>query len=182
MPRDKAKPMELYHYRQLHRTNTPSGKTVAVRQTQLPLSWTSVSNKLISSMACYSISDFLQGGSLYNWLLNWRKDMWTPARNFCINKRRKNWLKVNAGSTASCPKQTRQEKNSDIPPYQNPTNSVCMHLWENWCWHCSRINKTKSRITKVTSASHCDLLNNYLRSANRSQRHTLQSSNVIIFI
>ena len=99
MPSDKAKPMGLYHYRQLQRTNTPSGKTVAVRQTKLPLSWTSVNNKLISSMACYSTSDFLQGGCLYNWLLNWRKDMWPPGRNFCINKRWKNWLKVNAGST-----------------------------------------------------------------------------------
>jgi hypothetical protein len=174
--------MELYNYRQLQRTNTPSGKTVTVGQTKLPLSWTSVNNKLISSMAFYSTSDFLQGGCLYNWLLNWRKDMWTPARNFCINKRRKNWLKVNAVSTTSCLKQTRQEKNSAFPPHQNPKNSVFMHLWENWCWHCSRINEAKLRSTTVTSASHCDLLNNYLRSAIRLKLHRLQSSNVFIFI
>jgi len=45
--------------------------------------------------------------------------------------RQKNWLKVNVGSTTSCPKQTRQDKNGATPPHQNPTNSVCMHLQEN---------------------------------------------------
>lgn len=47
MPCNKAKLMVLYYYRQLKRMNTPTGKTVAVGQTKLPLSWTSVNNKLM---------------------------------------------------------------------------------------------------------------------------------------
>jgi hypothetical protein len=47
-----------------------------------------------------------------------------PAWNFCINKIQNNWLKVNAGSTTACLKQTGQEKNDAILPHQNPKNSV----------------------------------------------------------
>jgi len=46
--------------------------------------------------------------------------MWTPARNFYINKRQKNWLKVNAGSTTACLKQTGQEMNGAIPSPKPP--------------------------------------------------------------
>lgn len=72
----------------------------------------------------------------------------------------------------------RQEKDGAIPPHQNPTNSACMHQWEKWCWHCSRITEANSKSNTVTSASHCDLLKNYLRPAIRSELHRLLRSSV----
>jgi hypothetical protein len=171
MPSDKAKPMGLYHYRQLQRTNTPSGKTVAVRQTKLPLSWTSVNNKLISPQIFYTVGVYTTGYWTEGKTCGHLAEIFASIRDGKIGWR---WM------LGQLLKQTGQENNGTIPPHQNPKNSVCMHLWENWCWHCSRINEAKSRSTTVTSVSHCDLLNNYLRSAIRTKLHRLQSSKVFI--
>jgi hypothetical protein len=84
MPLEWTKSSELWHSRQLWRLNVSLEETITLRWMKWLPCWMAVMVHLtVSSIMCCSSIKCLQGWCLDERLLNWRKDVWMPARNFC---------------------------------------------------------------------------------------------------